>query len=126
MKKTLIAFLFLLLSVCSFCWSEPLSTVSPVQGNLTQLEQLMTNLQNGSITQQIQIEDLQKRLETADLLSRNLEMHLAETLEQSEKQSKLLKKRERQLELWKWSSGFGIPIAFTAGLTLGFLAINLK
>lgn len=107
--------------------SQPLYSLelysSPAQSNLTDLEQLMTDLQNDSVTQRILVEDLQKQLETANQSVENLTESLNEISELQKTQSKLLKKQDTTLKVLKWSLVLSIPIAFTAGLMIGW---NLK
>lgn len=100
---------------------------SQAQSNLTNLEQLMTDLQNNSIEQQILVQNLQDSLATAETQLGNAEstvQTLTKSLEEAsvmqEKQSKLLKKQDTMLCVLKWSLGLSIPIAFTTGLIVGY------
>lgn len=114
----------LVLVACLFCSSvyssEPLFYYSQPQENLTNLEQLMTDLQNESWKQKILIESLQKALDKSDSSVKSLTRQLTEISELSEKQSKLLKKQDTMCNVLKWSLAFTIPIAFTTGLILGY------
>lgn len=103
---------------------------SQAQSGLTNLEQLMTDLQNNSIEQQALVLSLQDSLMTAEEQLSNAESTV-ETLTKSlneasvlqEKQSKLLKKKDTTLCVLKWSLVLLTPIAFTTGLIIGY---NLK
>ena len=131
-KKLISGILLLSLLLQPLLCSELYS--SPAQLGLTNLEQLMTDLQNDSLTQRILAQNLQESLENANQqleianqqlsnansTAETLKNSLDEALELQETQSKLLKKQDIMCNVLKWSLVIGIPIAFTAGLTIGW------
>ena len=116
--------ILLLLSFLQFsCFSaEPYQ--STVQSNLTNLEQLMTDLQNSSIERQILVQDLQKQLESANQSVDNLTNQVDEISQISEQHSKLLKKQEKQLVLWKWLSACSIATGIILGSTITYVVMR--
>lgn len=124
-KKLVSIILLFALLLQPLCCLELYS--SPAQSGLTNLEQLMTDLQNNSIEQQILVQNLQDSLTTAEeqLANANnsvetLTKSLNEASQLQEKQSKLLKKQDTMLCVLKWSLVLLTPIAFTSGLIIGY------
>src|SRR5574344_652787 len=122
MKRIIsILLLFAFLHFCCFS-VEPYQ--SSVQFNITQLEQIMTDLQNRSIEQQILVQDLQKQLESANQSVDSLTNQVDEISQISETQSKLLKKQEKQLSLWKGLSACSIVMGIIIGSTVTYFIVG--
>ena len=107
--------ILLLLSFLQFsCFTQ-----SSVQFNITKLEDNLIQLENNSLLQQKQIEDLQFSLDNANLLSMTLQTQLTETSQTLENASNSLKKSELKSEVLKWSLIIGVPTSFIAGMMIG-------
>lgn len=113
----------LLSLLCLFCCFHLSAQTSPVQSNLTNLEDYVINLENESLTQKILINNLEEQLNNANQSVENLNNQLIEILAQQEMQSKLLKKYEFKCKVLKVSLVVGIPIAIT---TTGILCYYLN
>lgn len=117
MKKIIsILLLFAFLHFCCFS-VDPYQ--SSVQFNITKLEQIMIDLQNGSIERQILVQDLQKQLESANQSVDSLTNQVDEISQISETQSKLLKKQDITLRVFRTTLIVAVPMSFIIGLMIG-------
>ena len=103
--------LSVLFALLFFCWQ--LSCQSPVQPNLSKLEDYVTALESNSLERQILLQSLEEQLQTANQSVENLKEQLQEALKQQEMQSTLLKKSELECRNLKIALVFVIPASIT-------------
>lgn len=122
MWKRFISILVLLcLSWCAF--SE--SPQSPIQENLTNLEDYVVSIENESLKQNERITNLEEQLDSANQYVLSLENQLEEISKQQEMQSKQSKNLEFKCNVLKVSLGISIGASITS---IGILcwALNSK
>lgn len=119
MRKIYLSILLFVSAAC-YCYSQ--STLS-IQSGLTNLEDFVINIENESLQQKQQINNLEQQLNNANLCVENLQNQLTEISQQQEKQSKLLENYEMK--------SHGLKIALTVSvignlITIPILIKNLK
>lgn len=105
-----IFFILLLFYVSSFLYAQQ----SPVQSNLTNLEDYVINLENESLMQKMLIESLEEQLSNANQSVESLNLQLEEAYQLQEMQSNSLKKLEFKCKVLRISLEVGIPVSIIA------------